>query len=300
MGRKPIRNRIDLRRLKAFESVARLGSVTAAATELGITQSAVSHQIRRLQAELGETVMQRAGRGIELTEVGRRLANSLEQAFTAIDQSTSLALQANRHIVRVGTYPSFAMGWLIKTIPSFLKAHPEIDLRLVMLYDPHEVSSRLADVLLTSEPISALYQGTRLFSERLLPVAAVHLGEELGAMPALITNEVTLTLAGRDWEAFSEINAFPEISGMRLLCCSHYIMALEMVREGIGAGLLPDYLVQPLLERGVLRRLPGKALPTGQLFNIQVRRDQRNDEGIELFCNWLRKEVKKAPFVRAG
>ncbi|MGB2150500.1 MAG: LysR family transcriptional regulator, partial [Cobetia amphilecti] len=81
--------RPSLSSLNAFEVVSRLGSITAAADELNITQSAVSHQIRRLEATLEVSLLERAGRGVVLSHAGRRLADGLQAGFARIEQSVA-------------------------------------------------------------------------------------------------------------------------------------------------------------------------------------------------------------------
>lgn len=291
------RGRLNLRGLQVFEAVARHRSVTLAAIELGITQSAASHQLRRLSDRVGEDLLKRQGRGFELTPAGSRLAASLDQAFSIIEE-TGAAGDGNRQVVRVGTYSSFANGWLIPALSPFLSSHPELELRLVMLYDPHEVSSRIADVFITSEPTAIGYSAVRLFAEKLVPVAAMTCEGEFQTHHPLITNEVAPALAGRDWEAFWALNDWAPTERQPMICCSHYVLALEMVRQSLGIGLLPDYLIQPMIDRGELRRMPGKPLPTGQSYQVQVKQDRRQDPSISRFVSWLRAELRHAPFTR--
>lgn len=246
---------------------------------------------------MGEDLWERRGRGFELTSAGSRLAASLDQAFGIIQES-SAAGEGNRALVRVGTYSSFANGWLIRAIGPFLASNPGLDMRLVMLYDPHDMSTRVADVFITSEPAAVGYSVTRLFAERLFPVADAGFGDEIQIHHPLITNEVTPALAGRDWEAFWALNDRSPAERQPMLCCSHYVMALEMVRQRLGVGLLPDYLIQPMIDSGELRRLPGKPLPTGQSFRVQVRQERRKDPSIGGFVSWLRAELRLSPFTR--
>ncbi len=260
--------------------------MTPTAEELGISQSAVSHQLRRLQDHLGEKLVERHGRDFGLTVAGERLAASLGSAFDMLEHSTALVSGANRPMLRVGVYSSFAIGWLIPLMPSFHEKHPEVDLRLTMLYDPHEISGRIADIFVTSEPIERGYRAIRLFPEKLVPVirATTDAGEVVPS--TLITSEVEASLAGRDWEAFCVLNETP-LPAVPLLCCSHYIFSLEMVLAGMGASLIPDFLADPYIRCGKLRRLLGKPLPTGQIYQIQFKYERRKEPDINSFVAWL-------------
>lgn len=286
------RRQINVRSFQVFEAIARKLSITEAAEELGITQSAVSHQLRALTERLGDNLVERQGRAIRLTNAGKRLAQSLGAAFDLIEEQVTV-FEGDRKIVRVGAYSSFAASWLIPRLPSFFAACPNVDLRIIMLYDPHEVSIRVADVFITSEALAAGYSAKRLFSERLVPVVRVDGPADFAAPIRLISAEADVGLAGRAWEAFASLNAL-EMAAIRAedwLCCSHYILAQEMALCGMGAALLPDFMATRLIAEGRLRRLPGRALPTGQSLEIHVPTARRNDRLIAAFSAWLRQAV---------
>lgn len=287
------RRRINVRGFQIFEAVARHRSLTRAAEELGITQSAVSHQLRTLTERFGEDLVERQGRTIRLTDAGKRVGRSLGAAFDLIEEQITV-FEGDRKIVRVGAYSSFAVSWLIPRLPDFAAACPDVDLRLIMLYDPHEISTLLADVFITSEVLETGFSARRLFSERLVPVVCVDGPEDFAAPIRLISAEADVGLAGRAWEAFASLNALDiaAIQSGQWLCCSHYVLALEMVLCGMGAGLLPDFMATRLVEEGRLHRLPGRALPTGQAFEIHVPASRRTDPSIANFSNWLRKAIE--------
>lgn len=283
---------MNVRSFQIFEAVARHRSLTRAAEELGVTQSAVSHQLRALTQQVGEDLITREGRTTRLTEAGQRLGRSLGAAFDLIEEQVTV-LEGDRKIVRVGVYSSFAVSWLIPRLPDFFAAWPDVDLRLIMLYDPHEVSARLADVFITSEVLEAGYSARRLFSERLVPVVRADGPEDFTAPLRLISAEADVGIAGRAWEAFASLNGM-EMAAIKIgdwLCCSHYILAQEMVLSGMGAALLPDFSAARLIAEGRLRRLPGQALPTGQAFEIHVPTARRNDPPIARFSMWLRAAI---------
>src|SRR5215467_2161955 len=115
--------------LRAFEAAARERSLTRAAESLHLTHGAISHQIKALEAELGVRLVERAGRGIRLTDEGERFANrvrtSLAELSAAMREVTD---RANPRQLRVTVMPSFAARWLLPRIGGFLAAHPDIDL----------------------------------------------------------------------------------------------------------------------------------------------------------------------------
>ncbi len=291
------RNLAQLRGFQAFDAVARHLSVTAAAEELGVTQSAVSHQLRRLSDLLGETLVARQGRATVLTEPGQRLAEALDGAFDVIEQSASMIIGQHQRILRVAVYSSFASGWLIPALPEFRALHPDIDLRLIMVSGDPELSDRTADAFITSDSARRGFWSTRLCRETLVPVIAPSLlqpGKAAWPQP-LITAEAETMLVGTDWEGFFRQN---ELSPMAIrdgdwICCTHFVLALDMALVGLGAALLPDFLAAEPLRRGDVIRLPGEGYLTGLNYDLSMKSERRNEPSLAAFSSWITKAMRK-------
>ena len=117
-----------LHALRAFEAVARLGSVTLAADDLCVTHSAISHQLRQLEEWLGIRLIERSGRGIVLTSAGEVYRTSVCEAFARLAEGTKLLERSpDRASVRVGALPMFATSWLLPRMRLFWAQHPDID-----------------------------------------------------------------------------------------------------------------------------------------------------------------------------
>ena len=117
--------------LLAFDAAARHGSLTLAAKELGRTQSAVSQQVKALEQQLGLALFVRKPREVLLTTDGKALAKSVNRSIKDIEATvTELSRQNDPHILRLTTYQSFAIHWLIPRLPGFSLKHPEIDVRI--------------------------------------------------------------------------------------------------------------------------------------------------------------------------
>jgi LysR family glycine cleavage system transcriptional activator len=115
--------------LRAFEAAAREKSLTKAASALHLTHGAISHQIKALEEDLGVRLVERAGRGIRLTDEGERFAVRVRAAFGELTAGVQeLAQRANPRRVRVSVTPSFAARWLLPRIGRFTAAHPDLDL----------------------------------------------------------------------------------------------------------------------------------------------------------------------------
>ncbi|PPT71366.1 LysR family transcriptional regulator [Xanthomonas arboricola] len=125
------RPRLPLNALRAFEAAARHQNLTRAASELCVSQAALSHQIKALEQQLGSSLFHRLPRGVALTDEGAALAPVLGEAFDRIAATLERFAEGRyREVLSVGVVGTFATGWLLPRLPAFHAAHPEIELRL--------------------------------------------------------------------------------------------------------------------------------------------------------------------------
>lgn len=134
--------------LRAFEAAARRLSFSLAGEELFVTQSAISHHIQRLEAELGVTLFERRTRAVALTPAGQAYYERVHAAFELLRQGTdeARAPAAARHTLKVGLLASFATRWLAPRLPGFASAHPDIDLQLLPAIGLADVAAGEVDV----------------------------------------------------------------------------------------------------------------------------------------------------------
>ena len=152
---------LDVTRLRVLVAVARHGSVTAAARELNYAQPSVSHHLARLEAETGVRLIQRAGRGIRLTDAGRLLADRAAEVLGRLDAAENelaahAGLSAGR--VRLAAFPS-ALGTIVPAAAAMLRAeHPGMDVRLTEA-EPPEALRMLRAATWTSPSSSGTSKG---------------------------------------------------------------------------------------------------------------------------------------------
>jgi LysR family glycine cleavage system transcriptional activator len=121
----------SLNALKAFEAAARHESFTRAADELCVTQGAVSHQVKALEAELGFRLFHRERQRLVITDAGRSYLEVVRDAFDRLAAGTERLLQGqSAGVLTVTTSPNFAAKWLVHRLGRFAEAHPSIDLRV--------------------------------------------------------------------------------------------------------------------------------------------------------------------------
>ena len=165
---------LSLDLLRAFEAAARHRSFTAAATELGTTQPAVSQQIKRLEEQLAIRLFDRIYRGIELTDAGALLFEHVQNGLQSINQGLSAISQQDQHeVLQVATDFAFAAYWLMPRLHRFHQANPQVDVSLV-------TSERNHATLRSDIDVAVLFGDGRfrqgdslwLFNEEVFPVCS--------------------------------------------------------------------------------------------------------------------------------
>ena len=168
------RRPLPLDKLRTFEAVARRLSFSGAADELFITQSAISRQIKALEAELGTALFNRGTRKVELTAAGDPLRQALPPALGAIDRSVrQIRVTQGRRAVRLSTFASFATLWLMPRLAGFQQQHPDIDIRISATDVRAELDDPDLDLLLRYDNASNMPAlAERMFGELLTPVVS--------------------------------------------------------------------------------------------------------------------------------
>src|SRR5262245_4813166 len=210
----------SLNALKAFEAAARHESFTKAANELAVTQGAVSHQVKALEAELGLRLFNRERQRLVITEAGRSYLEVVRDAFDRLAVGTNRLLQLQKSgVLTVTTSPNFASKWLVHRLGNFSEAHPEIDLR---------VSATRAHIDFAHEDFDlAIRHGdgewpglsvTRLYAEELFPVCNPKFLRGRGALrsPADLRHHTLLHATDRrDWARWLEAAGAPDVDADR-------------------------------------------------------------------------------------
>lgn len=163
-----------LNALKAFEAAARNESFTRAAQELNVTQGAVSHQVKALEATLGIKLFNRERQRLVMTEAGRDYLAVVRDALDRIAAGTERLMQRqSAGVLTISTSPDFAAKWLVYRLGRFAENHPEIDLRVSAA--AHHVDFAREDVDVAVRHGDGKWPGldvVRLCSERLFPVCS--------------------------------------------------------------------------------------------------------------------------------
>jgi DNA-binding transcriptional LysR family regulator len=276
---------LDVTRLRVLVAVARHGSVTAAARELNYAQPSVSHHLARLEAETGVRLIQRAGRGIRLTDAGRLLADRAAEVLGRLDAAENelaahAGLRAGR--VRLAAFPS-ALGTIVPAAAAMLQAgHPGMDLRLIEAEPPEALRMLRAgyvDVALVFRHISGPLDGAVPARAAEAPAGP----EEEGTRGRLILDEpvhlVTRRKAsggptGCDLARYAQCRWIAGCDRCRIHLmtqCSlagftpkiafttdDYVAVQALVAAGLGVATLPDLALRAARHPGIrTAELPG-------------------------------------------
>lgn len=188
--REIVRQADRLQRLAVFESAARLGSFTAAAAELGMTQPAVTRQIRALERSLGTELFRRSSNRSALTDLGQRLSTHIAAGFDVIESGlTELAEHAGTFVL--AAHPGIAQQWIVPRIDSLHRALGDRDLRLWLFDRDTEIDSGAFDAAVRVGTGDFRGQSSHLlFPERVVPVAAPGFAEQHGLSATSTAEEV--------------------------------------------------------------------------------------------------------------
>lgn len=295
----PLREPRLIRSLHYFEAVARHQSLKLAAEELGVSQSAVSHQLRELTTALGESLFIRAGRGIALTPTGQRLAERLAATFSGLQSSLDDIVGSSRPSLRLAVCSSFGPGWLIPRLASFYAANPGINLQLRLYAQDPEQTAQVADAFVTAQDLKPGFSAVHVLDEMLVAVAAPGL-PSVGGRHALITTDITPGQLGKDWHDYCAATgrSLESLRAGNLLECSHYMLAIDMARAGLGLALVPDFLARRDIAAGLVRLFDRTLMPSGRRYHLCYKKSRAQDPDIRTLVQWLKAE--RAPRALAS
>lgn len=286
-----------LNALRAFEAVARLGSLKQAADELNVTHGAVSRQIANLEDWMGVAVLEKHGRGVKLTDAGQRLGQVAGEAFERIAQAClELRRQTADAPFVLGCPGSLLARWFIPRLDRLHRALPELRLQLSASEGEQDPRHAGLDALLwyAEPPWPADFVVYELAPESLGPVFSPHYAdaEQLcQAPPEAVLEQAVLHTASRPqaWPVWLRSQGL-EPERLRLgQGFEHLYYLLEAALAGLGVAIAPRQLVADDLAAGRLLA-PWGFVETSARLALWVPR-RRLDSRAERLAQWLRGEL---------
>lgn len=265
--------------------------MTLAAEELGVTVSAISHQIAGLEKALGATLIERGSKPLRLTSIGMQYAERLRVPFELIHEATAdLFVRQQPHQVRVTTYPLMAVKWLLPRLQSFRERHPHIDLSLTSTHRVVALQTGEADVAIR------LGRGpwkdctaTRLMPDKVVVVCAPRLLRK-GMSSRQVLETIPLIAWERGqafWPRWLEANGFSAVPAVHGPLFDDPLGALEAAIAGAGLALTLRGLAEADIRAGRLTQ----ALPSVSDLHLShyvvMSVDAAMRPAVRTFVEWL-------------
>ena len=244
---------VPLNALRAFAAAARHLSFTRAAAELCVTQAAVSHQIRGLEARLGVALFRRSSRHLMLTDEGGALAPTLVDAFDAIDRLLAqFEAGGLKQVLTVGAVGTFVVGALLERLPSFRASHPLVDLRLLTHNNKVDLVAEGLDYAIRYG--DGAWHGIHseaICAAPLSPLCTPELASRLREPRDLLLVPLLRSYRPQDWSAWFKAAGLEPANPRGPLFDSSLIMVQAALR-GEGVALAPPMLFARELRSGAL------------------------------------------------
>ena len=287
--------------LRAFEVATRHATFTSAAAELCVTQSAVSHQLKHLEAVWGVQLFQR-GKTLILTPEGAALAPLVREFFSKLDTTLAdLREQKGRVRLRISTTYSFALKWLLPRLPDLARLHPEILVTLESTDSAINFASTDPDVAIRfgQGNYPALHTEF-MFREQLFPVASPALLQRFGVPeePAELLRYPLLTRDGAGlvpkWDVWFRLNGIPIDVLHESVRFADTNMTIEAALLGQGIALARSGHVEKELAEGSLVRLFATPSPSPAAYYFVCPKGIETEPPVLTFRRWLLEQSRKA------
>jgi len=281
--------------LSAFEAVARLGSVTRAAEELDLTQGAVSRQVQKLEERLGQNLFTRDRQRLSLTPAGAAYARELRGALATIASATlSLSSNPQGGLLNLAILPAFGTYWLAPRLPDFMAAHPGVTVNLATRTHPFDFARE--------DFHAAIHFGQRdwpgagflkLMEEENVAVAAPVLLEgrqmerpgDVAALPRLQIE--SRKGAWRRWFMAHGLGAEDRVA----VQFDQFATMIEAAKKGLGAALVPRFLIGADLDSGALMPLPQTEAGRFGAYYLTWPEAGADYPPLVALRDWLEKEI---------
>ncbi|MGI6245683.1 MAG: LysR substrate-binding domain-containing protein [Pseudochelatococcus sp.] len=281
--------------LAAFEAAARTGSITQAAIELSLTQSAVSRQIKALEGQLGVELFIREKQKIRLTLGGQTYAREIRDALQKISNaSLNLRAHPGGGALTLAVPPTFGARWLTPRLPAFVSRYPDVMLNMLSRLSQFDFKQDVID--------AAIYFGTPywpgiemvlLRTETMIPVCSPGLAARYGFRRAADLRRAPLlhlTTRPDAWERWLSANGVDDraVHGMLFDQFSNLLAAAV---AGLGIALVPDFLCESELESGGMVEALPLPFQSGEAYYLCWPEERASHGPLLLFRDWLLAET---------
>ncbi|HEY1726000.1 MAG TPA: LysR substrate-binding domain-containing protein [Steroidobacteraceae bacterium] len=289
----------SLRFLKTFHIAAKRGSFKAAADELCVTASAISHQIRALEQDLGIALFERGPRSLALSEAGAHYLEQLDPLFSRLESVTEqLRSRFSRAVVRLQVPPFFASELLLPRLADFSAVHGEIDIQIATDITPNEAHASDSDVsIVVGTGDWADVQATRLFPQSYVPACSPALLRQATirsvadlAQEALIAHNHRPEL----WDRWAALHGIGQLRPKQVIRFDTMSAVVHAAERGVGIALVSTPLSASRFSSGALLRLFDAELATGESYFLVTRPEDADRPAVRALIGWMLREFHAA------
>jgi LysR family transcriptional regulator, glycine cleavage system transcriptional activator len=288
----------SLKFLKTFQVAAAKLSFKAAAEELFITASAVSHQIKTLEEQLGVLLFDRGAHSLSLTEPGQKYLHHMEYVFSRLEAVTEqLQVRYGRGVVRLNIPPFFASEMLLPKLPMLLEAQPDTDIHINTILAPLQTHPADADIsiVVDAAPDDGL-ASHRLFSQAYVPACSPLLlvRSPINTVEDLNHHTLIEHEARRDsWQRWAQ-QLGTELRPRKVVRFDTMDTAAQAAEHGVGVALVSSRLGNQRFSQGSLVKLFDAELQTGESYFVLLRPEDAERPDIRALTQWILDEFRSA------
>lgn len=287
-----------LRALVAFEAVARLGSIGAAARELCVTQAAVSQQLKSLETFFDTTLFERSSKGVRLTSAAQQYQPIVSGSLAHLKLQTQILFgEKETDVLSLRVNHTFCHNWLLPRLASFYQKYPFIRLDIQLVDWPSTTPCQNVDIELTNGKVeSEDTHFERLFQEHWQLVCSPEFKEryqeQLDAHDFASLPTVQVKGYRENWLQWLSHNRFEMSLPQVQLEISNSLHALEAVKQGVGVLLVRSLAVTELLKKGEVV-LASDAFMPAESAHYLITKHSRSAK-VNFFCDWLYHQIESA------
>jgi DNA-binding transcriptional LysR family regulator len=296
--------------LRGFESAARHLSFTRAATELFITQSAVSRQIQALEDFIGAPLFERRHKALVLTEAGQAYHRVVSAALEQLREATRKLREARRgHVLTVTTTVSFASTWLVPRLARFRQANPGIDVRITATHEVVDLEREGIDVAIRDCAVNTAPPGAvHLVGEHLAAMCSPAYAKETRAQgkplkrPEDLRHHVLVNLHDPkglwpwlSWARWLETAGVQDLTPAGTISVDQYDQVITAAVHGQGVALARMTLTQEHRRDKRLAILFGRSQCLERAYHAVVARGAEARPEVKQFVDWVKREIAPAP-----
>jgi LysR family glycine cleavage system transcriptional activator len=296
----PVRRLPSVNALRVFEAAARHLSFKAAAAELNVTQSAVSHQIKSLEESLSIQLFDRKPRAVELTRKGKLYYPILRNAFDSIAEGTEMILEeSTKTVMTVQVYSTFTIRWLLPRLERFQLRNEHMQIRLHTSQANTDFEQDDVDVaVMIGHPDNPALHYDHLFDAELFPVCSPGYLKKHGPFNSfedLVGHSLLQVYpSANDWRVWLSEKGLHQINpdSSKQLQMQSYNDALSSAVQGFGIALgQQPYIAHDLKIGALVEIFPGQRIRNPSGWYLACRTEKNHNPIVEAFRSWLLEEI---------